>query len=65
LSSRQSSAELRIVVEHDLLVGEALAVEERLRADAVAAPVGRVHLNPAHRAYNVAVGLPVPVGLQL
>src|SRR5205085_2405338 len=40
--------EVRLVVEVDLLVGEALRLEQRLRADAEATPVRRVHLDSIH-----------------
>src|SRR5205823_9438750 len=38
----------RIVVERDLLVLDTTRIEQRLRADAVAAPARRIHLNPWH-----------------
>ena len=41
-------AERGIVVEGDLLVRDALRVEQRLRPHAVAAPARRIHLNPGH-----------------
>src|SRR5918994_4747490 len=44
----QVAAERGIVVEGDLLVRDALVVEQGLRADAVAAPPRGVDLNSAH-----------------
>src|SRR5581483_4237669 len=44
----QPRAEAWVVAEVDLLVVEAAGVEERLRADAVAAPAGRIHPNSGH-----------------
>src|SRR5205085_11340014 len=41
-------AEGRIVVEVELLVRQPLRVEQRLGADAVAAPARRIHLNSGH-----------------
>src|SRR6185437_8009279 len=41
-------AKRRIVVEKHVLVLEPLTVEQRLRADAVAAPTGRVDADPRH-----------------
>src|SRR5205823_11275482 len=44
----QALAERRVVVERDLLVLEPACVQQRLGADAVGAPAGRVHLDPRH-----------------
>src|SRR5205823_9397087 len=41
---------LRVVVEVDLVVFDSLAIEQRFRADAVAAPGRRIHLNACHPA---------------
>src|SRR5207302_950916 len=44
----QRAAEVRVVVEEDLLVGDPFRVEQRLGADAVAAPARRVHADARH-----------------
>ena len=46
----QLAAEVGIVVEVDLVVGDALRVEERLRTHAVSAPTSRIHLDSHHVA---------------
>src|SRR5438874_3630265 len=43
---------VRVVVEIDLVVFDSLAIEQRFRADAIAAPGRRIHLNACHSAPN-------------
>src|SRR5438045_5251774 len=52
----QALAKGRVVVERDLLVVEAARLEQRLCADAVAAPASRIHLNPGH--YKMQTRIP-------
>src|SRR5947199_4602892 len=53
---------VRVVVEIDLVVFDSLALEQRFRADAIAAPGRRIHLNACHPATKRAsrVGIPGP-----
>src|SRR5262245_4535795 len=44
----QAPPEVRVVVQRDLLERDPARLQQRLRADAVPAPAGRVHLDPGH-----------------
>src|SRR4029079_4817967 len=56
----QAAAEARVVVQRDLLVLAPACLEQRLGADAVAAPARRVHLHGGH-----ALGFPAWAGSTL
>src|SRR5436190_23261943 len=51
---------VRVVVEIDLVVFDSLAIEQRFRADAIAAPGRRIHLNACHSATKRASRLGIP-----
>src|SRR5262249_29146656 len=56
----QPAAELGVVVERDLLEGDLARLEERLGADAVAAPERRVHLDVGHGVVKRGNGHGIP-----